>query len=124
MRRFNEEALDAQAKSSPNHMYGLVLTSRGLLESNQIQSTLWLVDLRKLRAEFHNDAMASTFRPISLAVVAAIPKIDARGTGAYGSVIFSVRWSSDSRKIYFSVKAQNGNRRLYTVSVVSRVVKP
>ena len=125
MRRFNEEALGTQSivSTSPNHQYGLVLTSQGVLESNQIKSTLWLIDYRKLRIEFRNAAIASTSRPTPLATVAVIPRLDARNTGAYGSVVFDVRWSVDSRDVYFLGENSKGNRQLYNVSVASRVVK-
>ena len=106
MQRFNTQSVEGQpaatiVNDSPNHAFGLVLTSRGLIESNEIQSTISLFDYRKLQDAFNRPSVASESLPLRIATITAIPRIDARGAGIYGSVIFNLRWSADSKMIYF-----------------------
>ncbi len=52
MVRFNGSVggnLDGDAIFSPEGTYAAVVTSRGLLSSNQIESTIWMFEARTLR---------------------------------------------------------------------------
>ena len=122
MTRFNDQpqTTDGQGrrpivKLSPDRKYGVLLTSRGILESNQVESTLWLVDLRAVQLSLRKSGDESIAPPRALAVIAAPPAIDARGTGNYGSVISNVQWSEDSKTIYFLGENTHAERQLYSV---------
>ncbi len=122
MVRFNDQpqTSDGQGQRSivnvsPDRKYGVLLTSRGILQSNRIESTLWLIDLRavKLSLQESNDEPIAPLRV--LAVIAATPAIDSRGTGVYGAVISNVRWSSDSQTVLFLGENARAERQLYSV---------
>lgn len=126
MQRFNGQSLDSQgavaiANDSPNGRYSVVLTSKGLVDSDEIASTLWLVNYRKLRSKLSSPRLATSVAPSALATIAAPPMSDARGTGVYGSVISNVQWSADSGSVYFLGENHQGNRQLYRVSIHSRI---
>lgn len=128
MQRFNTQSIEGQptatlVNDSPNHAFGLVLTSRGLIESNEIQSTISLIDYRQMQTTLAGERSISASPPQPLATITAIPQFDARGTGAYGSVVFNIQWSADSRTVFFLGETLNGRRQLYSVSVATRIVR-
>lgn len=128
MVRFNDQSSDTQGvvtkvNDSPDKRYGVILTSQGLIQSDQIQSVLWLVNYPKLQAWLKHRSSGPPPELRSLAKILAVPKIDMRGTGVYGSVISNVRWSADSEQVYFLAENARGFRQLCTASVRSGIVK-
>jgi hypothetical protein len=110
---------DAQAAASPDGRYYIVVTTRGLFKANQIESTLWL--LRRTAIEqFVNDPRAtSSFSPKKLVSVAAIPNF--HPDRPYAPTITSVRWSPNSREIYFLSYDSRGDARLNRVGVAGEI---
>ena len=108
---------------SPNRRFFAVLTSRGLLASDQVESTLWLLDSDKVRRSIGASNQGPSFVPKVLARFAACPAINGNGTGIYGSVISEMRWAPDSRTIYFLGQNLSSERRLYKVDVVTGVIR-
>lgn len=128
MERFNELSFDVFGGStsfsdSPDGKYSVVLTSRGIADADQIQSTLWLVDYQELRNEFRSSHAVNASRLSAIASISATPSGMTRGTGTYGSVISGIKWSHDSASIYFLGENSNGNRQLYKVVVHSRICR-
>jgi dipeptidyl aminopeptidase/acylaminoacyl peptidase len=129
MQRFNDQSLDALGATtlfndSPDGKYSVVLTSKGLIDSDKIQSTLWLVDYQSLRIAFQSPRVILPPRLSAIVSIAASPTGTAHGTGSYGSVISGVRWSSDSGLIYFLGENSRGNRQLYKVPIHSHDAQP
>ena len=102
---------------SPNGAKFLVVTSRGDIPTDRIQSVLLMYDVRSVRKYLvhDHDDRGRHPEPQRLATIAAIPR--AFATRPYVSVITGIRWSSDSRWVYFLGEDSNGRRRLYRANV-------
>jgi dipeptidyl aminopeptidase/acylaminoacyl peptidase len=101
-------------KLAPNGRYFLVITTKGILHKNQLQSTIWLYRTTYLLAFLRNqDALA--LRPRLLLRIEATPK--ARQFDSYGSLITKAQWSSDSSGILFLAETGDGTRRLYRLDI-------
>ena len=96
MSRFNNFYADGQrnpVSRSPDRQHYLILTSRGLLESNRIESTLWVLDTSNVERMDHQPSDSSKLSPHILAKISAVPEEPDVRTGIYSSVISRVRWS-------------------------------
>ena len=94
MTRFSDPSdfeRESKARLSPDGNYFLVITSRGLMESNRIESTLWIFSKDDVRSFLTAPSAAAWLSPRTLATVAAVPIADAVAT--YSPVISSARWS-------------------------------
>jgi dipeptidyl aminopeptidase/acylaminoacyl peptidase len=110
---------DAQAIVSPDGKYLIVVTTRGLLKSNQVESTLWLWRRTKIE-QFVNDRNSSSPpTPRKLVSVAAVPNF--HPDRPYAPIITGVRWSLNSHEIYFLSYESEGNGRLNRVSVTGNI---
>lgn len=110
---------------SPDGTKFLVVTSRGNVTTDRIQSELLMYDVRSVRKYLVDDDPGPQPEPQRLATIAAIPR--AFATRPYASVITGIRWSSDSRWVYFLGQDSKGSRRLYRVDVFGsgkRVLSP
>jgi hypothetical protein len=128
MERFNDQSLDGLGSStlfndSPDGKYSVILTSKGLIESDKIQSSLWLVNYQNVRTALELPRLMGAPRLSRIASVAASPTGNAHGTGTYVSVISGVKWSNDSRSLYFLGENSHGNRQLYRAFVHSRDIR-
>jgi dipeptidyl aminopeptidase/acylaminoacyl peptidase len=127
MSRFNNFYADGQRSSisvSPDRRHYLLLTSRGLLESNRIESTLWLLDSSSVEPLRARPNRSTTLSPRALAKFAAVPEDTDVRTGIYSSVISRVRWSTTSDSVYFLAQSTSGERRLYKTAIRTRKVEP
>lgn len=105
-----------QAETSPDGKYFWFVTSRGIIETNQIESTLWLIPSRSVRT-FLDDRESHPIEPRAVAHLSASPTYQANSS--YASLITAVRWSDDSQKIYFLGQVAGAGRRLYEVDVTA-----
>jgi dipeptidyl aminopeptidase/acylaminoacyl peptidase len=127
MTRFNEPSgltNGERAQRSPDRRYFWLVTSRGLLDSNRIESTLWLVDAASVRRFVNstlNDRAAAPI-PRAVARLSAVPRIHVGDP--YAPVISDVRWSSDSRSIFFLGQDSQGERQLYEANIRTRLLRP
>jgi dipeptidyl aminopeptidase/acylaminoacyl peptidase len=115
MVRFNDPSgtqKGAVAKFSPDGRYFVVVTSRGILRSDQTESTLSIYRTDQC-ADF-SSATAASVPLISIRIRAALMS---HQITAYGSVITDPRWSADSQKLYFLGEGATGDRRIYLVHV-------
>jgi len=107
-------APDAKCKFSPDGKYFLVITTKGNLDSNQLQSALWLYSTEQVDAFLHGKRTVAP-KPQLLWRVSAIPK--ALQLDPYGSLITKAQWSADSQRILFLAETGDGMRRLYSLSI-------
>jgi dipeptidyl aminopeptidase/acylaminoacyl peptidase len=96
---------------SPDGRYFLLVTSQGLVDANEIRSTLWLYETEKVRSFLKAASDSSAPKPRTLATIAGIPV--ANTLDAYSSLITDARWSPDSRSVYFLGQTASGERVLY-----------
>jgi dipeptidyl aminopeptidase/acylaminoacyl peptidase len=99
---------------SPNGRYFVVVTSRGIVQRNQIESTLRLFEAQALK-EYWQGSKGKDFSSRIITRLAATPI--AYYPGPYEPVISSVRWTRDSKSLLFLVQNSLGNRQLYEAEV-------
>lgn len=121
MVRFNEPSATSKgstAKFSPDRKYFVVVTSRGLLPSDEIESTLSIYRTGESERYINApEASAILPRPQTTVSMKAIPTT--RQNSPYAAVISDIRWSPDSRELYFIAERPNESRRIYTLNVKS-----
>jgi dipeptidyl aminopeptidase/acylaminoacyl peptidase len=93
-------------KFSPDGRYFIAVTRRGLLESNQLESTVWLFDSAAVKAFIENPSSIPS--PTPLVRMAA---------SSNGEPITEVRWSN-GQSIAFLGRDKNSERHLFVVSVM------
>jgi len=100
---------DTQVELSPDLRHFAVVTSKGLIESNEIESTLWMFDSDFAKAALYPDHSSK----------AALPRVVARLAAVTNdrTLISDVRWSDDSRSILFLGQDASHGRRLYQAEV-------
>jgi len=111
MTRFDR--IGPKASFSPNKRFFAIVTSRGIMRSNSIESTLWLFSTAKVRAFMRGFGSAPAPRAIARIVV--VPRVD-YGT-SYEPIITDIRWGRDSRAVFFLAQDTHGDRRLYTTHI-------
>jgi dipeptidyl aminopeptidase/acylaminoacyl peptidase len=121
MVRFNDPSAlskDAVAKSSPNRKYVAIVTSQGLLDSDQTESTLSIYGADEIDAFLVKLENITAPRPqITIKMTAVLRR---EQSVPYGSVITDLRWSSDSRDLYYVAEGPSGNCRIYRTTIASR----
>ncbi len=120
MVRFNDPSEshgDAVATFSPNGKYFVVVTSRGILSSDEIRSTLRVYSSNETIDHIQRSAPPRQLVPRMATTLAAVPS-DHQVT-AYGAVITELRWAPDSRRIYFLGERSGGDKRIYVVDLRS-----
>ena len=100
----------ANAKPSPDGKHVAVVTTRGLLPSDQIESTISIFDLSQV-GDFLNDPSQQPPNPRVVATIVSFPHREQ--TVPYAPVIKEVRWSPDSAHIYFRGESSIGSYQLY-----------
>jgi hypothetical protein len=112
---------DRKVLFSPDENYFAFVTSRGIIKSDKIESTLSLFRSRRVRSFLSGTRAAIAPAPRRLATVKAVPNGDARTN--YASTISNMRWSSDSQSIYFLAEKSDGSRQLYQVCIHSGAIR-
>jgi dipeptidyl aminopeptidase/acylaminoacyl peptidase len=120
MVRFNDPAEEANAFTqdcdlySPDRKYVAVVTTKGLLATDQVQSSISVFDLRAVE-RFLQSSSYPRPRPRVVATVTAIPY--GEQTTEYAPVIKDVRWSGDGKQLYFRGQNERGGYQLYEAGV-------
>lgn len=108
---------DQVCKLSLDHQHFFVVTTKGILAKNELESTIWLYDAQQVAA-FLRSSRKIAPRPEELLKFTAVPK--AKQLDSYGSLITKARWASDSRSILLLGETGDGIRRIYRVNVRDR----
>lgn len=101
------------AKPSPDGDYVAIVTTKGLLASDQIESDVSVFRLREVSAFL--EGAAPPPQPRVIASIISYPHREQ--TTAYAPVIKDLRWSSDGRGIYFRGENRLGAYQLYLAKV-------
>jgi hypothetical protein len=107
---------DGQAKLSPDGKHFLVVTTRGILQSDQLESCLMVFDTSSISFTKH-EANQLSGPSKCVAKLAASPQ--AEKEVIYPSIISQARWSDDSNSIFFLGQGQQGDNYLYRVDIRS-----
>lgn len=118
MTRFGR--LDYEPAFSPNGEYFAILTSRGLIESNKVESTLRVFTTKAVK-EYMGKANATPPDPRILATLTASPT--RQFSSAYGSMISNLKWAPDSKALLFLGQNSSGKRQLYQADLDGGVTR-
>ncbi len=111
---------DARISWSPDKEYVSFVTTRGIVESDEVESTLWILRRRDITKSLAADVTPANVAPRIGARLRATP--EARADNSYEPLITDERWTSDSKGLLFLGQTSNGNRRLFRVELRSRVM--
>ncbi|MGB8014116.1 MAG: hypothetical protein WCF68_21065 [Terriglobales bacterium] len=118
MNRISDPHVDPHVPGSeiawpaPDGSAAAVVITRGLVASDTIESRVLLFDLHAIQRAL-TDVHQPMPQPRTVAVINAVPT--AIETDAYAPVIKDVRWSEDSRSLFFLGSNLRGDYELYTV---------
>jgi len=115
MVRFEREG--GEPSFSPDKKYFAVVTSRGIIRSDEIESTLWVFRADEVTKFLATDDASQASAPRMVVRAAAIPRGDEENS--YQPVIWndSLRWSRDSTTIMFLAQNSKGKRQLYRATI-------
>jgi dipeptidyl aminopeptidase/acylaminoacyl peptidase len=103
---------DGQVKFSPDGKHFLVVSTRGILQSDQLESCLMVFDINRIRFSPHGPTDFP--QPLKcLAHLAAVPRVEPSPLNQ--STISDARWSPDSKSIYYLGQGLHAERHLYRV---------
>jgi hypothetical protein len=111
---------DNDANVSPDGRYVAIVTTKGLLESDQIQSTISVFEIESVRAFLDRSSQPPPL-PRIIASIATVPRFEQ--TVPYAPVIKDVRWSQDGQHLYFRAEARNGAWQLCEANADGRRVR-
>ena len=109
----SEDLHDTKPRFSPDGKHFLIVTSRGIVDTDQIESTLWIYEATSVRSFLEKGDDSRELAPRRLVTVLTSPVAYTLDT--YGSLITEPRWSADSRRVYFLRQNTSGDRQLYEV---------
>jgi len=124
MNRFSdlsETGSPTSALSSPDGKYFAVVTSKGDLETNTIESAISIFKAGDILGRLHHTSEGGNIRRV-VCRLSSIPQ--GAVSESYSPVISSLRWSSDSQDLYFLAATSNGRHRLYRATLVGRDAQP
>jgi len=112
----SEQSGDGKPLFSPDRKHFLIVTSRGLIDTNQTESTIWIYDVEEV-LQFVDSKLSNKLAPHPrlIARLSAIPHIIA--TNSYASIITNVRWSLDSQYVYFLAEDSDTERSIYRTDI-------
>jgi hypothetical protein len=93
---------------SPDRRYFFVITTCGLLDSNELKSTIWLFKAPSVMEAVLNRSHPADLRPTPLVTMA---------TPSSASPIIDARWGEDGKGIYFLGQVTDSERRLFAVNI-------
>jgi hypothetical protein len=106
---------ESKVTYSPNEKYFSVVTSRGMLRSDQIESILWLFNAQSTRHFVNAPYDTTRPQPRLLVRFSGLPAVGAAVPNA--AIISDVRWSADSKAVFFLASDRRGRRRLYSLKL-------
>jgi hypothetical protein len=124
MVRFNDPSATqkgATAKLSPDGRFFVIVTSKGLIGSDQIESTMSIFSINESKAFVNGSRPAAAPKPVRTLTMKGVPSVEQ--TDTYAAVLTDVRWATDSSDLYFLDEISDGDRRLSRLNVRTGVVK-
>jgi dipeptidyl aminopeptidase/acylaminoacyl peptidase len=112
MARFGR--VDYEPVFSPNGRLIAVVTSRGIIQSNKVESTLWVFTAEAVRKSLGGNEKTQ-LTPKIIARLAATPNIVYESS--YEPIISNLRWTPDSQMLFFLVQNSSAERQLYQADV-------
>jgi hypothetical protein len=110
------EASSELARRSPDGKYFAVVTTKGILKVDHLESRVLIFSVANARVVL-NSARIRSLNPRVIATLESFPHH--REGSAYASVIKDLRWSPDSTCVYYRGEGLNGNYRLYRAGIDS-----
>lgn len=101
---------------SPNGRFVAIVTTRGILETDLVESQVMVFDLRDVSNFLSTPTMSSPKARVIASVQSYPHHIE---MNAYAPVIKDVRWSSDSTLVFFRAENMHGNYQLCTAGVAA-----
>jgi dipeptidyl aminopeptidase/acylaminoacyl peptidase len=120
MVRFNDPSAAIDTAEQDSELYSLdknhvaVLTSKELLASDQMQSSIAVFDLRSVHRFLQSPSYPPP-RPRIVATIKCVPK--GEQTVEYAPLIRDIRWSQDSKYLYFRAQDERGGYQLYEANM-------
>ena len=105
---------EAEGQRAPDGKHFLVVTTRGDLRTNQLESTLWDFAADEIESYLHAGG-AHAPKPHLLFKIAGTPK--AHQSDSYGSLIAEAQWSTDSKAILFLAEQPDGTNHLLRIGL-------
>jgi dipeptidyl aminopeptidase/acylaminoacyl peptidase len=104
-------------KISPDGSEVLLVTTRGIISSDEVETTLWIIDLRDV-AQYLKRTDDRT-PPSPKQIYAVHGQLRTPQGDSYGSLITDCHWSLDSHAIYALLEEKDGRRELNRVDVIT-----
>ena len=101
-------------KPSPDGRHFALVTTKGLLAFNQIESSISIFDQEEV-SRFIRDVHRIAPVPRVIARIISFPHREE--PTAYAPVITAMRWSQDSKRVYFKGESLTGAYRLYVAKI-------
>ncbi|WP_236657100.1 prolyl oligopeptidase family serine peptidase [Acidisarcina polymorpha] len=101
---------NAEGQRAPDGKHFFIITTRGILRTNQLGSILWYISAGDVKSYLHTRSALAP-KPHLLVKILGTPK--AQQTDSYGSLITQARWSTDSKTIFFLAEQPDGHRHLF-----------
>jgi dipeptidyl aminopeptidase/acylaminoacyl peptidase len=117
----SEEETDSNALFSPDRRYFAFVTSRGLTERDEIESSLGIFDISTVKSFINHNNPGTTLRPRILATAIGVPRTET--FNSYGALMTDIRWSPNSQSVYFLKQESNGYRSLYRVEITGGLAR-
>jgi dipeptidyl aminopeptidase/acylaminoacyl peptidase len=103
---------DAQCKMSPDGKHFFVITTRGVLQSNELVSSVWTYSIAAIDSYLRRKGDS---RPKPKLLLSAVGIPLAEQTDSYGSLVTDAQWASDSQSILVLVEKPDGHRHLMRI---------
>jgi dipeptidyl aminopeptidase/acylaminoacyl peptidase len=111
---------DPECKTSPDGKYVFLVTTRGVLRTNQIVSALWIYSTEEI-GNFLHDPHATQLPPHLVLRVAGTPI--AQQVNSYGSLITKAQWSMNSQSILALAERKNGYRHVVRIPLSGKAFR-
>jgi hypothetical protein len=109
------------ATYSPDGIYFTCTTTRGVVRSNRVESTIWVFSAVEAKRYLASRGALTRPPPVRVASIATRVSMDA--VVPYAPVIEDVRWTPDSRYLLFLAHTGQGTKRLYRASILTHKVE-
>jgi len=107
---------------SPDRKYFAIVTSRGIIRSNEIESTIWVFATDAVLAFVRAGSEAQPPAPTVAARWSAIPQTEY--FDSYEPVISDLQWLPDSTSLLYLVQNSYAEHQVYIANIASGMIRP